>query len=215
MQLHLFIHLSRKRAKTTVLLDAGVTENFINMQYAKEMCFPIKRLQWPQPVYNIDGACNKNGEIEHYTDLEMQTGNRKTWLWFFLTDTGEQKVILGYPWFTAMQPKIDWARGWIDSSQLLLILHTKLATESWIGQCRHTPVGRRKQQKVPPWIQDPLYITQISMPATTGKKQTLVSKLAEVAGTKMGDRKIPAKADPGIKIGRSGWNKDGRQENPS
>jgi hypothetical protein len=30
---------------------------------------------------------------------------------FFLTDLGEQKVILGYPWFTAMQPKVDWAHA--------------------------------------------------------------------------------------------------------
>jgi len=41
---------------------------------------------------------------------------------FFLTDLGDHKVTLGYPWFTANQPKIDWARGWIDTIQLLLIL---------------------------------------------------------------------------------------------
>ena len=37
MQLHLFIHLSQKRAKTIALLDLGATENFIIMQYAKEL----------------------------------------------------------------------------------------------------------------------------------------------------------------------------------
>jgi len=35
---------------------------------------------------------------------------------------GDHKVILGYPWFAANQPKIDWARGWIDTIQLPLIL---------------------------------------------------------------------------------------------
>ena len=40
MQLCLFIHLSQKRAETTALLDSGVTENFINMQYAKELHLP-------------------------------------------------------------------------------------------------------------------------------------------------------------------------------
>src|SRR5580704_3467871 len=91
MQLCLFIHLARKRAETIALLDSGATKNFLNMQYAKEMCFPIKRLERPRPVYNIDGTRNKNGDIEHYMDLEMQTGNQKTWLRFFLTDLGEQK----------------------------------------------------------------------------------------------------------------------------
>ena len=75
MQLHLFIHLSQKRAETTALLDSGATENFISMKYANELRLPIKQLQQPRPVYNVDGTRNKNGDIEHYTDLEMQTGN--------------------------------------------------------------------------------------------------------------------------------------------
>jgi hypothetical protein len=139
MQLRLFIHLARKRAETIALLDSGATENFLNMQYAKEMRFPIKRLEKPRPVYNVDRTRNKNGDIEHYTDLEMQTGNQKTWLQFFLTDLGEQKVILGYPWFAATQPKIDWARGWLESDQLPLILHTKIASQTRIGKCMFTP----------------------------------------------------------------------------
>jgi hypothetical protein len=38
-----------------------------------------------------------------------------------LSNLGENKAILGYPWFAAMQPKIDWKRGWIDHSQLPII----------------------------------------------------------------------------------------------
>ena len=109
MQLHVFIHLSQKRAETTALLDSGVTENFISMQYAKELQLPIKCLQWPQPVYNVDGMRNKNGDIEHYMDLEMQMGSQRVWLRFFLTDLANQKAILGYPWFAANQPKTNWA----------------------------------------------------------------------------------------------------------
>ena len=56
MQLHIFIHLFQKRAKTTALLDSGVTKNFISMQYTKELQLPIKCLQWPQLVYNVDGT---------------------------------------------------------------------------------------------------------------------------------------------------------------
>ena len=41
---------------------------------------------------------------------------------FFLSDLGENKVILGYPWFAATQPRIDWKRGWIDHSQLPIII---------------------------------------------------------------------------------------------
>ena len=101
MQLHLFIHLSWKRAETTALLDSGATKNFISMQYTKELWLPIKHLQYPQLVYNMDGTWNKNGDIEHYTNLEMQTGDWRVWLWIFLTDLADQKAILGYPWFAA------------------------------------------------------------------------------------------------------------------
>jgi len=41
---------------------------------------------------------------------------------FFLTELGEHKAILGYPWFTATQPKIDWKRGWINHTQLPIVL---------------------------------------------------------------------------------------------
>ena len=192
MQLCLFIHLSWKRAKTTVLLDTGATENFIGMQYAKELWLPIKCLQWPWLVYNMDSTRNKNRDIEHYTDLKMQTGTQKRWLQFFLTDLADQKAILGYPWFAATQPKIDWAWGWIDSSQLPLILHTRRAIESRIGSCTHTPASQKKQPRWPTPISDPIYIAWVSMPSTS-KKQTLASKLAEQAGTQMGSRNIPAK----------------------
>ena len=45
-------------------------------------------------------------------------------------DLGENKAILGYSWFTAMQPKIDWKRGWIDSSQLPIIFRAPDAKQA-------------------------------------------------------------------------------------
>jgi len=41
---------------------------------------------------------------------------------FFLTDLGHHRIILGYPWFVANQPRIDWAKGWIDASHLPVII---------------------------------------------------------------------------------------------
>jgi hypothetical protein len=57
---------------------------------------------------------NKAGELQYYTDLEMWTGTTLSKLCFFLSDLGEHKAILGYPWFVAVQPNIDWKKGWID-----------------------------------------------------------------------------------------------------
>src|SRR5882757_10027546 len=65
---------------------------------------------------------NKTGSLKYYVDLQVQTGTKRTNMCFFLMDLGHHRVILGYPWFAANQPKIDWARGWIDTVQLPLIL---------------------------------------------------------------------------------------------
>jgi len=85
---------------------------------------PFKRLPYERPLLNVDGTTNKMGSLKYYTDLQVQTGTKRTDLRFFLADLGDHKVILGYPWFAANQPKIDWARGWIDTTQLPLIFRS-------------------------------------------------------------------------------------------
>jgi hypothetical protein len=79
-------------------------------------------------VFNVDGMQNKQGKITHFIDLDVQTGDSCRTMHFFLTNLGEQKVILGYPWFAATQPVIDWARGWIAYEQLPVVLHVSDAT---------------------------------------------------------------------------------------
>ena len=75
-----------------------------------------------------------------------------------------------------------------------------MATESWIGQCIHTPMGQKGGPRHPPPISDPLYVAQITLPAASRKKQTLALKLAEQAGTQRGDGKIPAKYQCHIQV---------------
>jgi hypothetical protein len=89
------------------LIDSGVTENFLNLSYAKWLRLSIKTLKTPRKLYNVDGMENKAGELQYYTDLETRTGTTTTKLRFFLSDLGEHKAILGYLWFVAVQPNID------------------------------------------------------------------------------------------------------------
>ena len=39
----------------------------------------------------------------------MAQGTKQVNLRFFLMDIGECDIILGYPWFAAIQPNINWA----------------------------------------------------------------------------------------------------------
>src|SRR5216683_2175324 len=73
---------------------------------------------------------------------------------YFLSDLGENKVILGYPWFTAMQPKIDWSRGWIAHDQLPIILQAADTVKAQfllrqVQPTLHTTVGRTVVEPTP------------------------------------------------------------------
>jgi len=122
MTVRTYIHSPLKRVETTALLDSGATENFMNLAYAKWLKLPIKTLRYPQPLFNVDGSTNKQGDLKFYSDLTVRTGTTRKNMRFFLSDLGNHQLIFGYPWFAAYQPKVDWAKGWIDVSQLPIVL---------------------------------------------------------------------------------------------
>ena len=79
----------------------------MNLTYAKWLQHSIKKMSTPRKLFNVDSMENKNGELQHYVDLQTRMGAHITTLQFFLSDLGEHKAILEYPWFAAVQPKID------------------------------------------------------------------------------------------------------------
>jgi hypothetical protein len=120
------------------------------------------------------------GDIQFYTDLELTQGERKVNLRFFLTEIGERSIILGYPWFAAIQPAIDWARGWIDTEQLPVILKTEAAKKARFIP-RQINVLRR-----PP--EEAMHLAFVTFPETeTMRRQTKASQLAEQAGVRKAD----------------------------
>ncbi len=130
MTVCVFIHSAAKRAETVSPLDSGAMENFLNLEYTKWLKLPIKKMTQPRKLFNVDGTENKAGQLQYYTDLAIRTGSTTTNMRFFLTELGEHKAILGYPWFAATQPKIDWKRGWIDHTQLPIVLKAPNAAKA-------------------------------------------------------------------------------------
>jgi hypothetical protein len=129
MMLHV-LHSRSKRAKTVALLDLGAMENFINISYAQRLNLPIKRLTQERRLFNVDGTPNKVGTLKYYTNIVTRIGTKHTRLHYFLTDLGDNQVILGYPWFASVQPQIDWAKGWINYQQLPIVLWTNDANKA-------------------------------------------------------------------------------------
>ena len=122
MTLRIFLHSKSKRAETIALLDSGAMENFMSLDYTKYLHLPIKTLKEPRKLFNVDGTPNRAGDLKYFTDLTTRTETWSTTLRYFLSNLGDNKVILGYPWFAATQPKIDWAKGWIAYNQLPIVL---------------------------------------------------------------------------------------------
>src|SRR5579863_4514639 len=102
MTIRFFIHSRSKRAKSIALVDSGATENFMSLKYTKYLHLPIRCLLITHKLFNVDGTPNKSGELQYFTDLQVCTRPQHTRLCFFLTNLGENKAILGYPWFAAV-----------------------------------------------------------------------------------------------------------------
>jgi len=137
MNLRAYVHAAHRRMEAPALLDLGATENFMSLTYAKWLKLPFKRMPYERPLLNVDGTTNKTGSLKYYVDLQVQTGTKRTNMCFFLMDLGHHRVILGYPWFTANQPKINWAQGWIDTAQLPLILRDAKAKKPQFDPSTH------------------------------------------------------------------------------
>jgi hypothetical protein len=179
MTVRLFLHTAHKRAETIALVDSGATENFLNLEYARWLKLPIKQLPNARKLFNVDRSLNKGGELRFYTDLSVHTGASQTRLWFFLTELGNHKAILGYPWFAAVQPNIDWKRGWIDHTQLPIILRTPDAQKA-----KFLPRDQRKRTS------QHVYIGQV----------TIGSSIPHSSSIKEAMAKIPAKYHRHAKI---------------
>ena len=181
MSLWLYLHTRNERAETSALLDSGATENFIHLDYAWRKWLTVKQLVTPRKIVNVDKTPNTKGEICYYVDLDMNHGTTKVCLHFFLTDIGDWDIILGYPWFAAVQPNIDWARGWIATEQLPVILQTQDANKA------HLDPRQRNIPRQPP--DHTIHVAYVTFPA--GPKQTKASQLAEQDKQEKGTTKLP------------------------
>ena len=98
-------------------LDCGATGKFIDRNYAKDNWLKTEELEEPIKVYNVDGTLNKQGTIRRYVDLIVEIHGKISKERFLITGLGRQKIILGYPWLTKMNPIIDWKKGTLEWRQ--------------------------------------------------------------------------------------------------
>ena len=105
------IHTKKKRAEQKALLDTGATECFIHPRLIK--CLKLKEhpLARPQHIQNVDGTINQAGRTTTGVCLVVKYQGKPQEHLFFVTNIGEDDVILGYLFFEAATPHINWKIG--------------------------------------------------------------------------------------------------------
>jgi hypothetical protein len=93
------------------LVDSGATENFIDPKVIERLRFPIQKLEQPRIIYNIDGTPNKAGSITHKCPIKLQFKDEQKTVDFFVTNLGQDRIVLGFPFLKEFNPEINWETG--------------------------------------------------------------------------------------------------------
>jgi hypothetical protein len=87
------------------------------------------------------------GDIQQGVTLMIDCGGRRSTHQFLVADIGTDELILGYPFFEATDPKINWAEGSLDET---VTISTTNAGE-WSMKKKDEPRKTSWVQSIPGW----------------------------------------------------------------
>src|SRR5229473_4393307 len=93
------------------LIDSGATEDFIDPRTVSQMKLPTKKLNKDWTIHNISGTTNSTGNITQKCLLNLQIKGQTKEQEFFITNLGQDRVVLGCPFLWTFNPQIDWDKG--------------------------------------------------------------------------------------------------------
>jgi hypothetical protein len=129
------------------MIDSGAEGIFLNRKYVKKNRLECVRLQRPIPVFNIDNTLNKDGSIEETASVQVEGSGHVENLRCFVTELGDDDMILGLLWLEKHNPDVDWNTG-----EILIRRSTESGAEPSEDQPHFwkvaaTRLQRRKWQK--------------------------------------------------------------------
>ena len=111
------------------LLDSGATENFLNYRMVQKLKINTSKLTQPRRVFNINGTENKAGNISTTCTMPITYAGKQMEQTFYVSNLGEDRAILGYPFLYDFNPKPDWKKGKSPDSQGVIV-HNKSKQET-------------------------------------------------------------------------------------
>ena len=115
--------ISGRKISAQALLDSGAEGIIINSRFAKTHNLTLLPIPHPFPVRNVDGSENILGWVRHYTRQKIRIPSDKPDSYhdeiaeFYITDIGDNDVILGTDWLQHHNPNVDWVERTLSLSQ--------------------------------------------------------------------------------------------------
>ncbi len=113
------------------LIDSGATENFIDPRTVSRMKLPTKKLNRDRTIHNINRTTNSAGNITWKCVLNVQIKGQNKEQEFFITNLGQDWVVLGYPFLWTFNPQINWEKGELHGTKQIKITPTQIWEHCW------------------------------------------------------------------------------------
>ena len=99
------------------LIDSGAMICCVDLDFTREMKWPPQKLWRPTLARNANGTNNSGGLIRYKIHLMLLIDGKKIKQDFFATRLEKEKIILGHPWLTIHNLRIDWTIGKVTLEQ--------------------------------------------------------------------------------------------------
>ena len=113
MRVPVTLQTTQKKVADEAFLDCRANECFVSQRFIERHRLGVRYMKNPCKIENADGSPNTGGNLRYYIDLMVATGTQSHPLRFYITDIGPDNLVLGYPWFKAMNITPDWKNGTI------------------------------------------------------------------------------------------------------
>ena len=90
------------------LIDSGATDNFIFPHVVKQWEITTQPIGMPKAIRNVDGTVNTIGQVTETVKLSLHFKDKTYDQSFYVADLETDHVLLGMPFLSAANPKINW-----------------------------------------------------------------------------------------------------------
>ncbi len=102
------------RHEGTALLDSGAEGNLLDISLAQLLHIPLVSLRHKISVSALNGQSLPQISLSTVTITLVTSGNHSETITFLVTHSPLAPVVLGHPWLTQHNPRVDWGRNTVS-----------------------------------------------------------------------------------------------------